>query len=105
MWYAFDGSQFLMVTGNGSQKHRNLERHPGTTLVIDHRIRPYYALMIRCTAEISHKEVGLIRSQTAARYLAEPELSTYLESRRDSDSVAIRLEPEAVAVYGEAPPA
>jgi len=104
MWYVFDGSRFLMVTRNGSQKHRDLERHPTATVVIDHRTRPYYALMIRCTAEIDAMDVDLVRSRTAARYLTEPELSAYVDSRRGSDSVVIRLEPVSIAVYGDTPP-
>ena len=104
MWYLFEGGDFLMVTRSGSQKHRDLERRPEATVVIDHRTRPYYALMISCTAEISGADVDLVRSRTAARYLAEPELSTYLDSRRGGDSVVIRLKPVAVAVYGDTPP-
>ena len=104
MWYVFDGRKFLMVTSSGSQKHRDLERHPTATVVIDHRTRPYYALMIRCSAEIDAEEVTLVRSRTAARYLTEPELSSYLDSRRGSESVVIHLEPVSVAVYGKAPP-
>ena len=103
-WYAVDGPKIVMVTGRGSRKHRNLERKPKATVVIVHRSPPYYALMIGCAADISGNGVALIRSKIAARYLGEPELSTYLESRRERDSVVIRLEPLSVAVYGETPP-
>ena len=105
MWYVTDGSGVLMVTRRESQKLRNLEHMPRATVVVDHRTRPYYAMMVRCEAEISSENVNLIRSKVAARYLGEPALSTYLESRRDSDSVVVRLEPIALAIYGKGPPA
>lgn len=103
MWYAVDGSRIVMVTRRGSQKHRNLEATERATVVIDRRTRPYYALMIRCSAEFSDERVDLVRSLVAARYLGEPELSTYLEGRRGSDAIVIRLEPTGVATYGTPP--
>jgi PPOX class probable F420-dependent enzyme len=104
MWYAYEAGRFLMTTGTGTQKHRFLDRHPRASIVVDHRSRPYYALMVGCTAVISSTDVDLVRSRIAARYLAEPELTTYLESRRGSDAVALILDPTSVAVYGTAPP-
>ncbi len=104
MWYAYEGGRFLMITQRDTQKHRHLADHPGATIVIDHRARPYYALMIECRAEIGGDPVDLVRSRIASRYLAEPDLSTYLESRRGTDAVALSLEPTSVAVYGSAPP-
>ncbi len=103
MWYAADDSRILMVTRRGSQKHRNLQVHPTATVVIDHRTRPYYALMIRCRAEINDEETDLVRSRVAARYLREPELSAYLDSRKGSDSVVIQLQPVSVTTYGNPP--
>lgn len=103
MWYAMDGSDLMMVTGRGSRKHRNLEARSNATVVIDRRERPYYAVMIRCTAEISDDGVDLVRSKLAARYLVEPDLSTYLDSRRGRDAVVLRLKPHSVAVYGSNP--
>lgn len=103
MWYAADDSRILMVTRRGSQKHRNLQVHPTATVVIDHRTRPYYALMIRCRAEINDEEADLVRSRVAARYLREPELSGYLHSRKGSDSVVIQLQPVSVTTYGNPP--
>lgn len=103
MWYVADDSRILMVTRRGSQKHRNLQVHPTATVVIDHRTRPYYALMIRCRAEFTNEQVELVRSRVAARYLREPELTTYLDSRRGSDAAVIQLQPISVATYGSAP--
>ncbi len=93
-----------MTTGRGSQKHRNIERRPDAALVIEQRRRPYYALMIRGRAEIGTETPDVVRSRVAARYLDEPELSAYLDSRRNADSVVLRFEPLEVAVYGRPPP-
>jgi len=100
MWYALDGSQIVMVTRRGSQKHRNLQRLAKATVVIDRRSRPYFALMIACRVSFADHQVDLVRSRVAARYLSEPELSTYLDSRRGGDAVVIQLEPTDIAVYG-----
>ena len=102
-WYAVDGPKIVMVTGRGSREHRDLERRPIATIVVLHRSRPDYALTIGCAADLSDNGVALIRSRIAARYLGEPELSTYLESCLEHDSVVIRLEPLSVAVYGDTP--
>jgi PPOX class probable F420-dependent enzyme len=104
MWYAHEGGRFLMTTRRGTQKHRHLEAHPRASIVIDHRSRPYYALMIACTAEVVRDEVDLIRSRIASRYLKEPELTTYLESRRGTDAVGIAFSVTSVATYGDSPP-
>lgn len=103
MWYAVEVTEMVMVTGRGSKKHRNLENSGRATVVIDHRTRPYYALTIDCDVAISSEQVPLTRSRIAARYLAEPELSAYLGSRREVDSVVLRLTPHSVAVYGVPP--
>lgn len=103
MWYAVDLHGLVMVTGRASKKHRNLESTGRASVVIDRRNRPYYALMIDCDAELSSDGIALTRSKIAARYLDEPELSTYLDSRRGADSVVVRLTPRSVAVYGKPP--
>lgn len=104
MWYALDGDDIMMVTARNSQKHLNLERDKRATVVVDHRVRPYFALMVDCAAEFLDGEVDLARSKIAARYLDEPELSTYLDSRKGRDSVLVRLHPQSVVVYGDSQP-
>lgn len=103
-WYFFDGSRFLTVTDRGTPKHLDLEHHRKGTIVIDHPGPPYYALSIGCAAVIDDRDPALVRSRIAPRYLVEPQLTTYLESRRSRDAVVIRLEPTSVAVYGDSPP-
>src|SRR3972149_2005403 len=45
IWYLYENGAFLMSTGRGSQKHRDLERNPNVTLVVDRRALPYYAVV------------------------------------------------------------
>ena len=52
IWYLYDDGVFIISTGRGSQKHRNVEANPEVTLVIDERVVPYYAVMARGSAEI-----------------------------------------------------
>ncbi|MEX0785008.1 MAG: pyridoxamine 5'-phosphate oxidase family protein, partial [Dehalococcoidia bacterium] len=52
IWYLYDDGVLLMSTGQGSQKHRNIERNPEVALVIDRRTLPYYALTVLGTAEL-----------------------------------------------------
>ncbi|HLA18160.1 MAG TPA: pyridoxamine 5'-phosphate oxidase family protein, partial [Dehalococcoidia bacterium] len=52
IWYLYEDGVFIMATGRGSQKRRNVEAHSEVTLVIDRRSLPYYAVMVQGTAEI-----------------------------------------------------
>src|SRR3990172_10761990 len=37
IWYLYDDGVFIMSTGRGSQKHRNIEGNPEVTRVVDRR--------------------------------------------------------------------
>src|SRR5437870_164729 len=52
IWYLYEDGEFVMSTGRGSQKHRNIEANPDVTLVIDRRSLPYYYLSARGGAEV-----------------------------------------------------
>src|SRR5207249_8047329 len=52
IWYIYADGVFVMSTGRGSQKHRNIDANPEVTLVIDRRSLPYYYLTARGRAEI-----------------------------------------------------
>src|SRR4030067_796503 len=47
IWYLYEDGAFLMSTGRGSQKHRDLERNPNVTLVVDRRALPGHAAVGR----------------------------------------------------------
>lgn len=94
IWYLYEDGVFLMSTGRGSQKHRDLERDANVTLVIDRRTLPYYAVMARGTVEIGPALDVAARRRIAGRYLNEGQLEAYMARVSDVDSVSLRLRPD-----------
>src|SRR6058998_1415754 len=93
IWYLYDDGVFIISTGRGSQKHRNVEANPEVTLVIDERVVPYYAVMARGSAEIGPAFSAEDRLRLAVRYLGEDVGRRYAERTSDADSITIRLRP------------
>jgi hypothetical protein len=88
-----------MSTGRGSQKHRDLERNPNVTLVVDRRTLPYYAVMAQGKVEVGPGlDVGT-RRRIAGRYLTEAQLEAYMARSSDGESVSIRLTPRRLIEY------
>jgi PPOX class probable F420-dependent enzyme len=99
IWYLFDGETFTFSVGRGGQKHKNVERNPEVSVVIDSRVVPYFALMISGRAEIGPPLNDAGRSEIAVRYLG-PELGKrYVEVTKGQDSVTIRLTPRKVIEF------
>ncbi len=99
IWYLYEDGVFFMATGRGSQKHRNVEAHPEVTLVIDQRSLPYYAVMVRGTAEIGPRLSDESRRRMATRYLGGELARAYLERVSGEDSVTIRLRPRKLIEF------
>jgi len=93
IWYLYEDGVFIMSTGRGSQKHRNVEAHPEITLVVDRRSLPYYAVMAQGRAEIGPRLVDEDRLRMAVRYLGEELGRGYIARVSGEDSVTIRLRP------------
>lgn len=99
IWYLYRDGVLIMSTGRGSQKHRNIEAHPGVTLVVDRRTLPYYAVMVQGTAEIGPPLSDAQRLEIATQYLGEKLAQGYMASRGGGDSVSIRVRPRKVIEY------
>jgi PPOX class probable F420-dependent enzyme len=99
IWYLYEDGAFLMSTGRGSQKHRDLERNPNVTLVVDRRTLPYYAVMARGAVEIGPGLDVATRRRIAGRYLTEAQLEAYMARASDGESVSIRLNPRKLIEY------
>jgi PPOX class probable F420-dependent enzyme len=99
IWYLFDGGDFVMSVGRGGQKHRNLQRNPNATLVIDSRVVPYYALMASGEVEVGPPLTEEQRTTIARRYLGEDLARRYLEATAGQDSVGLRLRPRKVIEF------
>ncbi|TMF13410.1 MAG: TIGR03618 family F420-dependent PPOX class oxidoreductase [Chloroflexi bacterium] len=99
IWYLYEDGEFVMSTGRGSQKHRNIEANPDVTLVIDRRSLPYYYLSARGGAEIGPALSQEDRGRIASRYLTEEQTRRYLERIAGLDSVSIRLKPRKLIEF------
>ena len=99
IWYLYEDGVFILSTGRGSQKHRNIERHPEVTLVVDRRTLPYYAAMAQGSAEIGPPLSEAERSRLAVRYLGEELAKAYLARTAGGDSVSIRLRPRKIIEF------
>jgi len=91
IWYLYDDGVFVMSTGRGSQKHRNVEANPEVTLVVDQRTIPYYAVMARGPVEIGPPLSNDDRLRIVRRYLNEEQTRRYMERMSGQDSVSLRL--------------
>lgn len=99
IWYLYEGGVFIMSTGRGSQKHRNIEANQEVTLVVDRRTLPYYAVMVRGTAEVGPPLSQEARRRMAVRYLGEEMGRAYAARRAGGESVTIRLRPRKFVEY------
>ena len=103
IWYLYEDGAIVMSAGRGSQKHRNLERNPEATLVVDRREAPYYALMIQGRAEIGPPLSKESHRRISIRYLGEEEGNRYADQTEGFDAISIRLTPDTwIEFYGEA---
>ena len=99
IWYLYEDGVFIMSTGRGSQKHRNVEAHPEVTLVVDDRTVPYYAVMAQGRAEIGPRLADDDRLKMAVRYLGEELGGAYIARVQGEDSVTIRLRPRKLIEF------
>ena len=99
IWYLYEDGAFLMSTGRGSQKHRDLERNPNVTLVVDRRTLPYYAVMAWGRAEVGPGLDVATRRRIAGRYLSNDQLEAYMARAPGGESVSIRLTPRKLIEY------
>ena len=99
IWYLYEDGAFVMSTGRGSQKHRDIERNPNVTLVVDRRTLPYYAVMARGAVEIGPGLDVATRRRIAGRYLTEAQLEADMARASEGESVSIRLRPRKFIEY------
>ncbi len=103
IWYLYEDGEFVMSTGRGSQKHRNVEARPEITLVVDRRMLPYYAVMAQGKAEVGPPLSDDQRMQMAVRYLGEELGRAYIERTpmlgMVSRGMTIRLRPRKLIEY------
>jgi PPOX class probable F420-dependent enzyme len=99
VWYTYENDEFLISTGVGSQKHKNVEANPEISLVIDKRTPPVYALTARGRAELLPAMTVDVRRRHAARYLPPEQLEMYMQFVATLPSVTIRLRPRKLIEF------
>jgi len=99
VWYLYENGEFIVSTGRGSQKHRNIERNPEVSLVIDSRVVPYYAVMIQGAAELGPGFSEEDRLRLATRYLGPDIGQRYVQMTQGEAAVTLRIRPRKVMVF------
>ncbi len=99
IWYLYDDGVFIISTGRGSQKARNVEASPDVTLVVDQRTLPYYAVMAQGRAEIGPGLAEQDHLRLCVRYLGEELAKAYLAGVSNEDAITIRLRPRKVIEF------
>ena len=99
VWYLYDDGVFVISTGRGSRKHKNLLANPNVCLVIDKRTLPYYVVMAHGRVELGPALPDAERLRLAARYLGEEAGRRYVERTPGEDSITVRLRPERIVEY------
>ncbi len=100
MWCIYEDGEFVMSTGLGSQKYKNIKNNENVMLVFDQRETPYYAVMVRGTARLETvHSIDTIKG-IATAYLGEERANKYLGDRPDdAESATIRVTPTKFIEY------
>ena len=99
IWYLYEDGAFIISTGRGSQKHRNVEANADIALVMDRREVPYYSVTARGAAEIGPPLTDEQRMRLAVRYLGEELGKRYYDATAGNDSITIRLKPSKLLEF------
>lgn len=100
MWCIYEDGEFVMSTGLGSQKYKNIKNNENVMLVFDQRETPYYAVMVRGIARLETvHSIDTIKG-IATAYLGEEGANKYLGDRPDdAESATIRVTPTKFIEY------
>ena len=97
VWYRYEDGAFLVLTDEGSQKHKNIVRDPRVELCIDDRERaPFHTVIVRGRATVLPHPGEAWRLALAVHYLGEERGRRYIESGGEASGVMIRIEPERI---------
>ena len=100
MWWLYEDGEFVMSTGIGSQKHKNIQNNENVMLVFDQRETPYYAVMVRGIARVETAHNTELIQHIARSYLGEEGANSYLSGRSyGTESATIRVRPTRFIEY------
>ena len=97
VWYRYEDGAFLVLTDEGSQKHKNIMRDARVELCIDDRERaPFHTVIVRGRATVLPHPGAAWRLALAVRYLGEERGRRYTESEGDGGGVMIRIDAQKI---------
>lgn len=100
MWCLYEDGEFVMSTGIGSQKHKNIQNNENVMMVFDQRETPYYAVMVRGIARVETAHNTDLIQRIARAYLGEEGANNYLGERDyGTESATIRVKPTKFIEY------
>ena len=100
MWCLYEDGEFVMSTGLGSQKHKNIQNNENVMLVFDQRETPYYAVMVRGIARVEKTNTIELIQRIARAYLGQEGADKYLSGRSyGTESATIRVTPMRFIEY------
>lgn len=98
VWYALDGDDVVLFTGENTVKGKALQANPHVTVVVDDERPPFSFVSLEGTAELSRDPdelrrcVGLI----AARYLPPDAADGFVEYGTRPGNMLVRIRPTHV---------
>jgi PPOX class probable F420-dependent enzyme len=98
VWFAMDGDEVLISTGEDSVKGRAVQGDPRVTVVIDDETPPYAFVMIEGIAELVRDpdEVRRGADRIALRYLGPDDAAGFVSYATGPGKVLVRVRPTHV---------
>lgn len=92
MWYEYADGKLLMTTARYRQKVRNILRDDRVSLCIEHRTRPYRAVVVQGRASLTEENEEQVMRRIFRRYIDREEADRLVDAREPQ--VVITVTPE-----------
>ncbi len=92
MWYLYEDGKIWFMSEASSQKVKNVERTGLATVTLDLRERPYYAIMVKGSAQVGGAFDKAKQLRLMTRYIGEEDALAYmnqLEKRGGNASIVV----------------
>jgi PPOX class probable F420-dependent enzyme len=100
VWYFYKGGVFEIITGRGSQKHRNVLRSGRASLCIDERDGRFRSVTAEGPVQVRDVVTKDERYRLYLRYRGEEEARQITASDEESQMVMLVLTPERWFTFG-----
>ena len=99
MWYIYEEGKIWIMTGPGSQKFKNVRRTGLATVTLDLREPPYYAIMVKGTAETGGNLDPERQFRIVSRYISEERARAYVEKMSTREVGSIVVTPKKIVEF------